>query len=177
MNRTRLVLATLGATALLVLAGCSSGDDGGGIASVGGTQDTTAPQEAEVSDEEQALLFVECMREQGFDLPDPEPDGNGGFDFGLADAGVDFDDPAFREAIQACRDELPGGGQQNFDDPEFQERMREFAQCMRDNGVDVPDPDPNGGFGGMLGEIDPNDPAFRGALEACQDMLPQRGNG
>jgi hypothetical protein len=161
----------LGALVVLALTGCSSGpaED---IPSAGGA---TTPSAEQVSDEEKAQEFVDCMRDNGIDLPDPEPDGNGGFDFGMADAGVDRTSPAFREAIQACRDKLPGGGDLNLDDPEVQAQMQEFAQCMRDNGVDVPDPEPGGGFGGSLGDLDPSSPAVKAALEACQDKLPQRG--
>jgi hypothetical protein len=159
--------------ALFVLAGCSSGG-GDGIASAGGTQTGTAQAE-QASDEEKAREFVDCMRAEGIDLPDPMPDGQGGFDFGLDEAGAVFDDPAFQQAIQACRDKLPGGGRENLDDPEVQAQLREFAQCMRDNGIDFPDPEPGGGFGGALAEIDRTGPAFQQALEACTDMLPDRG--
>ncbi|HEX6352676.1 hypothetical protein [Actinophytocola sp.] len=169
MNRLR--ITAFAALVALALAGCSSGQSEE-IPSAGGAATTSNTKQA--SDEEQAQEFVDCMRDNGIDLPDPEPDGNGGFDFGMADADVDRTSPAFREAIQACRDKLPGGGDLDLDDPELQEQLREFAQCMRDNGVDVPDPEPGGGFGGFA-DIDPNDPAVRAALEACQDKLPQRG--
>lgn len=167
---TRLRITVL--AALFVLAGCSSGG-GEGIPSAGGQQSGTAAEQ--VSDEEKAREFVDCMRENGVELPDPVPDGDGGFDFGVDDAGVALDDPAFRTAIQACRDKLPGGGREYLDDPETQAQLREFAQCMRDNGVDFPDPEPGGGFGGALAELDRNDPAFQQALDACRDKLPERG--
>ena len=45
-------------------------------------------------------------------------------------------------------------------DPEMQDKMLEFAKCMRDNGVDFPDPDFSGGGGriqiGGPGGIDPS---------------------
>jgi hypothetical protein len=162
----------LGALLVLALAGCSSGD-AEEIASAGGAATTSNTEQ--VSDQEKAQEFVDCMRDNGIDLPDPEPDGNGGFDFGMAGADVDRTSPAFREAIQACRDKLPGGGDLNLDDPELQEQLRTFAQCMRDNGVDMPDPEPGAGFGGGFADLDPNDPTVRAAVEACQDKLPQRG--
>lgn len=171
MNRTTLI--ALGAAMLLTLTACAS-SQGEGIASAGGTQ--SASQGAEpVSDEEKAREFAECMRDNGIDLPDPEPDGNGGFDYGVSAAGVDLSDPALRKAIRACRDKLPGGGQEYLDDPEMQAQLREFAQCMRDNGVDLPDPEPNGGFGGAMADVDRDSPQFTKAMEACADKLPQRG--
>jgi hypothetical protein len=172
MNRT--TLTVLGGALLLALAGCSSAG-GDGIASAGGTS-SAAQGTAQVSDEEQAREFAKCMRDHGIDLPDPQPDGNGGFDWGAGMAGVDFNDPAFQEAINACRDKLPGGGREVLDDPEVQAQLQEFAQCMRDNGMtDFPDPDPEGGFGGAFAELDRNSPEFQSALDACRDKLPERG--
>ena len=169
----RMTLTVLAAATLLALAGCSSGQ-GEEIASAGGTQ-SASKSAAPASDEEKAREFTECMRDNGVDLPDPEPDGNGGFDFGVAAAGIDFNDPALQKAVQACRDKLPGGGQAALDDPEVQAQLREFAQCMRDNGIDFPDPEPGGGFGGAFVEMDRNSPEFQQAMDVCQDKLPQRG--
>jgi hypothetical protein len=49
----------------------------------------------------------------------------------------------------------------------------EFAQCMRDNGVDVPDPQQ--GEGGMVrlarGAFDPSDPAVERARGRCERHL------
>lgn len=171
MNRT--TLTVLGAAMLLALTGCSSGQ-GDGIASAGGTQ--SASQGAKpASDEDKAREFAECMRDNGVDLPDPVPDGDGGFDFGVAEADIDFNDPAFQKAVQACRDKLPGGGREALDDPEVQAQLRVFAQCMRDNGIDFPDPDPDGGFGQAFMELDRNSPEFQRAMDACRDKLPERG--
>ena len=48
-----------------------------------------------------------------------------------------------------------------------------FAQCMRDNGVDVPDPGPNGEVRLPEGDIDRN--AMEKAREKCGDKLPGGG--
>jgi hypothetical protein len=167
------LMTALGAFLLLALAGCSSAGDAD-IPSAGGPQSSTASA-AQASDEEKAREFTDCMRDNGVDLPDPEPDGDGGFDFGLDQASVGPGDPGFQKALKACRDKLPGGGAQYFDDPEVQAQLREFAQCMREHGIDFPDPDPDGGFGDALGDLDRSSPAFQSALAACKDKLPQRG--
>jgi hypothetical protein len=67
-----------------------------------------------------------------------------------------------------------------------QEAFLAFAQCMRDNGVDMQDPtfdaagNLDGGFGPGSG-MDPGDPATRTALEACGELIqaigPGGGNG
>lgn len=56
--------------------------------------------------------------------------------------------------------------------------MRIAAQCLRDHGVDVPDPDPNatGGTGGILRALQNVDRSkLQAALEACRDKLPNGG--
>ncbi|MFC0540256.1 hypothetical protein [Kutzneria chonburiensis] len=64
-----------------------------------------------------------------------------------------------------------GGGKDNGFDLD---KIRGYAKCMRDHGVDMPDPDPNGGrLGGVKG--DPNDPKVKTAMEACKSLLPNGG--
>ena len=67
-------------------------------------------QEQEMRD--QALEFAECMREHGIDMPDPVFDAEGGArvevnvgDGGPGAGGIDFDDPDFQEAQEACGEE------------------------------------------------------------------------
>jgi hypothetical protein len=49
---------------------------------------------------------------------------------------------------------------------------------MREHGIDVPDPDPNGGGlvikkgSGGADTFNPDDPAFQAAHKACEDKLP-----
>ncbi|GAA0560469.1 hypothetical protein [Actinomadura livida] len=62
-----------------------------------------------------------------------------------------------------------------------QEKMREFAQCMRDNGVDMPDPSDDGrvtirksggpGRGGGPG----GDDEIAAAQEKCRHLMPNGG--
>jgi hypothetical protein len=53
------------------------------------------------------VRFTGCMRENGFDMPDP-PTGD---DLLTQPMPGDPDDPAFKRAMAACRALLPGGGQ------------------------------------------------------------------
>jgi hypothetical protein len=161
----------------IALVACGGDDGGGGRASA-------------ESREEAGLEFAECMREHGIDVPDPQP-GERTLRFGgpaSGGGGPDTDtfppdDPAFREAMQACQDELGELGPRSIspqDRQEAQEAALRFAQCMRDHGVNMPDPQfsdgPGGGFLIQQGEgtVDPDSPAFREAAEACQDELPDR---
>jgi hypothetical protein len=48
-----------------------------------------------------------------------------------------------------------------------------YSQCMRSHGVPTfPDPvqTPDGGYGYRTNGIDPNSPAFRGAIQACKGL-------
>ena len=188
-------LATLFAT--LMLAACAESaalDDG--VASLSG--DSAESTTTITVDQEAAMLaFSECMREQGIDLPDPTVDSDGN-----AQILREGDGPppiAEREAMEAafetCDEHLEGmtSGFDTNDQTELQDRLLEFAQCMRDNGVEMDDPDltafrpadesdegtpPRGGF---LGQgFDPSDPAVQEALETCQDLAgggPGSGGG
>jgi hypothetical protein len=74
-------------------------------------------------------------------------------------------------ALIAC-----GGSEGSADDAEAnaQDAALEFAECMREHGVDMPDPQPGeGGFlfqGGANG-IDPSSERFQDASDACQSIL------
>ena len=53
----------------------------------------------------------------------------------------------------------------------------EFAKCMREHGIDLPDPDANGGApalekGDGPGRVNPDDQGFKDADKACHDKLP-----
>jgi len=56
--------------------------------------------------------FASCMRDNGYDMPDPDfsnlvPRSGGGGPFG--DDGIDPDDPAFQSALEQCQDVFEGG--------------------------------------------------------------------
>lgn len=130
---------------------------------------------AEGSVEEQALAYAQCMRDNGVDMPDPEVDEEGRLQL-RGRAGVEMPDEATMERAQeACADLQPdfGGEISPEDQAEMQDRLLAFAECMRDNGIDMPDPDFDGGmvrFGPPEG-VDPEDPAFREAQETCMDEV------
>lgn len=171
--RTCLAVAV---AALAFASGCGGGSDEGGVATAGGGGASASPSTS--ADPEQGRKFAQCMRDNGIpDFPDPGPDGrilNENFDREklISNAG--------KEAYEACRHLSPNGGERGELDPAQQEQLREWAQCMRDNGIDMPDPDPNsGGFLGLGGELpfNPDDPKFKAAMEACQDKFTFRGQG
>jgi hypothetical protein len=147
--------ALLGILALLTACGSSSSDK---------TASAADPQQA-------ALAFAQCMRNNG--VPGfPDPDADGRFrGLGHEQQG----DPKFRAAQEACRELAPGGEHEKLGDPAFVEQMREFAQCMRDNGLpDFPDPDADGRLRGV-GHEQQGNPKFQAAMETCRPKLPGGG--
>lgn len=183
----------------LVLAACGTSADGE-VATLEDTG-TTAPQSSadpQDDDAEEALLaFAQCMRDNGIsEFPDPELDQNGNLQiFGGGGGGgagqLGADQSTIEAAFDECADLIEGvisEAFRNIDQSEFQDNFLEFATCMRDQGIDMPDPDFSGGFGpgeggrrGLFGDIDPLDPAFQEAAEECQDIFEggfgQRGGG
>jgi hypothetical protein len=124
-------------------------------------------------------------------MPDPEFSADGGVTMTVRGgsrpaAGVigGPDDPAFSEAHKACGSLIQGTVRDL--DPEQQAEMQaralEFAECMREHGVDMPDPqfDENGGIGIMVGgpdgpRIDPE--TMQSAQEACGGLIGPPGDG
>lgn len=143
----------------------------------------TGPEDADAPDPEASLLaFARCMRENGIDMPDPGPEGDMaiGGEVGQGN-GTDPRSPAFQAAEEACSDlledamgqiERPGPEQQ----AEMQEQLLAFARCMRDHGIDFPDPQFRDGMA-LIGpsegaEFDPEDPEILEAQKACEELLP-----
>ena len=139
---------------LIIFAACTiGGEEPQGVVSLE-SSDVTVVEEEELSFEEGVLEFSQCMREEGIDFPDPsfDVDGNPNFD----EVQVDNEEE-FEEAFIACEDILRNAFPDEFDvDPEVEAALidasLEFSQCMRDQGIDFPDPKP-GEFGSLLSEM------------------------
>ena len=192
------------ATVLVATACGGDGDSTSGVASLDvADTSTSAPDTAgddgagAAVDQEQAMLdFAACMRDNGIEIDDPTVDSDGNVQFGGfrgAAQDPEADRDQIRGAFEACHESLAGialGRSQGIDQTELQDTLLEYAACMRDNGYDMDDPDlsafgpgaggdrePGEGGGGPFGEIDPNDPDFITAQEACQDVLGGFGPG
>ncbi|MQA98001.1 MAG: hypothetical protein GEV11_26570 [Streptosporangiales bacterium] len=162
-------LAILPLAALLLLA-CGSGDDSG-VATAGGA--TATPSASSTTDKQQAMLaYARCMRENGVNVPDPQPGQDGA-------TRLKFDRHAvpqetLRKAQEACREHLGGMDvKKHLDDPQAQAQLLAYARCMRENGVNMPDPDfsGSGGAGGADREKFLDDPEWESAQQACRKHL------
>jgi hypothetical protein len=173
-----LSLAAAIAVLALVASACGSdsGDPGVAQASDGGADSTatatTGTGTTATGDAEQAQLdFAQCMRDEGLDFEDPRPDANGDLQFQPPTEG--FDQAAFQDALEVCQDLLAGAGDvlPDTDSTEFQDAQLDFARCMRDEGIDFPDPQPGQGLGAGAGRIDTDDPATAAAIDVCQPLI------
>ncbi|SRR6266498_1032354 len=161
----------------LAVAACGGGGKSNGVASLGGSGQPTSTTSANSSKDfkQAALAFAKCMRQHGIDMPDPQVSGNAIMQKGPT--GVKPDDPKFKAAQQACNKLLPNGGQPSKPNPQEQQQMLKFARCMRQHGIDMPDPGPNGGIeiNGGPSTVKPDDPKFKAAQQACQQYQPKGG--
>jgi hypothetical protein len=170
---------------LSALAACSASaaapDGVASLASDAPGANASAAPSASLDPEAAQLAFAECMRDQGIDMPDPETNGGGGGAVRIGGSGEDRD--KFQAAMQECEHFLEqAGGFRSEMDPEMLDRMVEFAQCMREHGIDMPDPQADGGImiqrnddgsatSGNGATIDPESEEFQAAQEACQPIL------
>jgi hypothetical protein len=184
--RTFLVPVALAVGVLATACGGAAGGATDGIASAGdGTPARNATDKAKVDPEQAGLDFARCMREHGVDMPDPQVGGGTvmiGPGPGEMRAGGPVGPPAgFEEAHEACGrilEDLIGDGPGPID-PVEQDRALKFAQCMRDNGIDMPDPDFSaGGISITISReagVGPDDDTFKKAQEACGGLFGPRG--
>jgi hypothetical protein len=211
----RRLFAAVGVVAVLAVVGFvgltgggGDGDDDGsdGVASIDGADGESADGDTDdggggggrVDDSEfqDAMLeFAECMREHGIDMPDPEfDDGGGGVRIGgpgEPDGGGPSQEE-FEAADEACspimEDVRPDIQLTPEEQAEMQDEMVAVAQCMRDKGWNMPDPEVGEG-GEVRVQVGPDDETSGRAptpenqeahmedMEACQDELGIEGRG
>ena len=185
MNRRIFLVALL---ALVVLAAACSDDSAPpSVASLETPSTTTSPAEAEpdpLADSEAAMLaFTQCLRDQGIDVDDPTVDASGNLQLApiAFEVETSSDDPEampdpseFEALIGSCDEHLEGivMNAAPVDTTEMEDSFLAYAACMRDNGVDMPDPDFSSGMIDLGGAIDST---FEAADAACKHHLAMFG--
>jgi hypothetical protein len=178
----------------LAFAACSAGaatDDGvASLASPDAAAVSPSP-DASTNPEDAMLDFARCMRDNGIDIPDPQVGGRGvRIVGGPGPGGIDPSSETFQKAQETCQHFLDdaGFGERRQLSQDQLDQMVEFAQCMRDHGIEMPDPAADGSVtfkirgqtGGSTNGtngIDPGSADFQAAQEACQDLMPAFGPG
>jgi hypothetical protein len=168
MKRSDWVIALAVALCAIGLVACGGGSSGGASGSGGGA--SSGNRESAADEEETQLEFAECMRAQGVEVEDPKP----GKSLTIGDEG----DPATKEAIANCDNRLGVAGQELSaeEGEEFKEGWLAFAQCVREHGVDMADPEFLGPGKVHLDRSAAESPAFEAARQACEGKtLEMRG--
>jgi hypothetical protein len=152
----------------LLLSACGGAADGDGVASAGGEANPTAEdaEQGTLAEEVQALAFAECMRANGVDMPDPAP-GQGGLSDAFHETEDNYDRETVEEALAACQDLLPQRTHAGGHDAAREEATLAMAECLREQGLEVPDNLQQ--QGGLLHDLD--DEELRAAMEECRDVL------
>ena len=105
--------------------------------------------DSQLTNEEKATQFVECMRELGFkDLQDPVLNADGSINWGPIKATLgQFKEKDFklRKAYDTClpllQDFTNTKSESAEDLEEHKDKLLEYAKCLREKGLNVPDPD------------------------------------
>ena len=184
---------------LVLISACSSSDDSQGVISTNDlssdTTVTTIVEEAVeevVSIEDAQLLLARCLRENGYDITDPKNDES--LQSVLRPVFLAADQKGREElfeTIQTCADEndIPLGGTADFENPEevadTLDTELEFAQCLREKGIEVEDPNAERPLRSILiGLVQSGqylEDQIREAAGECFDDLglepPQQGGG
>ena len=182
-----------------LISACSASDDSQGVVSTKDlSSDTTVTTIVEetaqevVSVEDAQLLLARCLRENGYDITDPK--NNESLQSVLRPVFLAADQKGREElfeTIQTCADEndIPLGGTADFENPEevadTLDTELEFAQCLREKGIEVEDPNSERPLRSILISLVQSgqylEDQIREAAGECFDDLglepPQQGGG
>ena len=138
----------------IIISACSAPDSSQGVVSTQDlSTDTTVTTiledvvEENLSPEDAQLLLARCLRDNGYDVKDPKNDE--GLRSVLTPIFIAADEKGrteLFETIQGCAEEnnIPLGDNAAFENPEdVADRLDtelEFAQCLREKGIEVEDP-------------------------------------
>ena len=183
----------------VLFSACSSSDESQGVVSTNDlSSDTTVTTIAEevveevVSVEDAQLLLARCLRENGYDISDPKNDES--LQSVLQPVFLAADQKGREElfeTIQACAEDnnIPLGGSADFENPEAVadslDTQLEFAQCLRENGIEIEDPSAESPLRPLLIELVQSgqylQTQIQEAADICFDDLgidpPQQGGG
>jgi hypothetical protein len=165
---TRWRLVVLAGMFMLVTACSGGGEEGGdGVASMSDGQTTSATaQEDAKTDDDKMREYASCMKEHGFEVGESAEGGG-------MPAGADKE--KYEKANAECKKLLPNGGAPPGGmSGEDLDNARKLAQCLREHGLDVPDPT---GDGPLKTDDTADKETIDKAMEACAPEGVGEGDG
>jgi hypothetical protein len=117
------------------------------------------------------LDFARCMRQHGINMPDPKFSNNGATVMQQGGKGTTPEQQ--KAAEQACakyQKQIKPPSMSAEEQAKFRKAALANARCMREHGINMPDP--QFGSGGEVQQrigpgIKPTDPKFQAAMKAC----------
>ena len=163
----------------LFAAACgSSGSGGPPVASISSSPSGSATSSGG-SARASMLAYARCMRAHGIsDFPDPDANGDLQLNNGGPGSPLDPNNPQFKAADAACKSLRPAP---QAPPQGLKAHTLAYARCMRAHGIsDFPDPKPDGTLQVQAspgGDLDPNNPLYKAAHDACKKYMPGGGQG
>ena len=183
----------------ILIVTCSAPDSSQGVVSTEDLSTVTTVTtiveniiEDNLSPEDAQLLMTKCLRDNGYDVKDPKNDeGLRSVLTSIFLAANEKGRTQLFETIQACAEEnnIPLGDNADFENPEdVADRLDtelEFAQCLREKGIEVEDPSADRPLRPILVELVQSgqylEDQIREAAAECFDDLglepPEQGGG
>ena len=146
------------------------------LVACGAEEDPSKPastQTQEAKNRKAMLDLARCMRENGVDMPDPE--FNGGRVTQRMKGGNPDKMRAAEKACEKYRSQIKAPEMSAEDKEEFKKAALANARCMREHGIEFPDPvfDPNGGARVKIDKrLNPEGAKFQAAQKACEKTMP-----
>ena len=181
---------------------CESSESDQGVASlnqalampvVQGDDEKSEGVSLQPTDEEITTEFTSCMRDHGFSVADPELNADGSINIEkirteimsniVNNTNTERRQGAFRDCVPILQNATFAQPREEEDIIVLQDRLLEMAQCLRDDGLDVPDPDFSGGIRSgmmsMLGDVNIQNAKVQQSLTLCREIVfnnPPTGN-
>ena len=153
------------------------------VATLGSPEPSASPALASPTpDGQQGLLdWAACMREQGVEMDDPRFGLEGELVGGLGKNGegskADAKSEDYVAANDVCGDLLsafkPAADPEQL--AEQTESVLAWTACMREQGVELPDPNPDGSFSHYDWKIDLQGEVYTAADKVCRDLAGATG--
>lgn len=158
-HMTKMMLALSSVALAAALVGC--GNDTGGSASASPTVDA----------QDQGIKYAQCMRKNGIQMDDPKPGG------GITLRMKQGNEAKLKTAETACKAYAPIRDGKKTMSAEDLDQLTKLAQCLRRNGIDVQDPQPNQPF--KIESQKKDETKMKKAMDTCsaEAGMPTPGSG